>query len=71
MLIKKHLEKDIDLLLKVNALQKWSMNSWGFFYWDICWLDSTHNNWALLSGWQLVVCITGRQIMHLGFGMAT
>lgn len=36
MLIKKHLEKDIDLLLKVNTLQKTSMNSWGFFCWDIC-----------------------------------
>lgn len=72
MLIKKHLEEAIDLLLKLNTLQKrglWTCG--GFSYWDICWLYSTHENWALLSGWKLVVCVTAKQIMHLGFSRAT
>lgn len=47
-------------------MKKRIMNLWGFFYGDIYLLYS-HNNWALHSGWELVVCITARQIMHLGF----
>lgn len=49
------------------------MNSRGFsigiFFGSL--LSSTHINWALLSGWELVVCIIARQMMHLGFGMET
>lgn len=49
------------------------MNSWGFstrvLFGSL--LSSTHINWALPSGWELVVCIIARQIMPLDFSMET
>lgn len=46
------------------------MNSWSFSIWVFfgSLLSSTHINWALPSGWELVICIIARQIMRLDFG---
>lgn len=49
------------------------MNPWGFSIWVLfgSLLSRTHINWALHSGWELVVCIIARQIMPLDFSMET